>query len=245
MDLKNAEFKNLKLAQIYEDFNQFSEDEDFWLSIIKDLNISDITDFWCGTWLFTHQLMEQGYKVRGIEPEISMLLQAKSKEWSNNIEYIEWDYKKLENFSTELILMTSHVSQFIEDTEWEKFLQRSYKVLKKWWYLLFDSKNPLLKPWENYTREKYNRTKPTKFWPVNMQIETNYILWNEAEHSIYYTFLNTWEEFISRNKLIYRTKEKIEESLVKSNFHIVKMYWWWDFTDYNNKSEEMIFLAKK
>lgn len=46
---QNAEFQNLKLAQIYEFFNQFSEDEDFWLRTVKELNISDITDFGCGT----------------------------------------------------------------------------------------------------------------------------------------------------------------------------------------------------
>jgi hypothetical protein len=44
---KNAEFQNLKLAQIYENFNEFSKDEDFWISTIKKLNISDITDFGC------------------------------------------------------------------------------------------------------------------------------------------------------------------------------------------------------
>ena len=42
---RNAEFQNLKLAQIYESFNQFSEDENFWLSIINGLTISNITDF--------------------------------------------------------------------------------------------------------------------------------------------------------------------------------------------------------
>jgi hypothetical protein len=44
---KNAEFEDSKLAQIYEDFNQFSEDEDFWLTVIAQLNITDITDFGC------------------------------------------------------------------------------------------------------------------------------------------------------------------------------------------------------
>jgi len=43
--MKNAEFQIEKLALIYEDFNQFSEDEDFWIRLIESLAIQDITDF--------------------------------------------------------------------------------------------------------------------------------------------------------------------------------------------------------
>ena len=76
---QNAEFQNLKLAQIYEFFNQFSEDEDFWLRTVKELNISDITDFGCGTWLLTHKLMELWYSIRWLEPAWAILEQARKK----------------------------------------------------------------------------------------------------------------------------------------------------------------------
>lgn len=244
-DTKNAEFQNLKLAQIYEYFNQFSEDEDFWLRTIKTLNISDITDFWCGTWLLTHKLMELWYSVRWIEPAKAMLEEAKKKEWSEKIVYIEWDYKKLEWFSTELILMTSHVAQFIWENEWEDFLRKSFDVLKKWGYMLFDTKNPLQKPWENYTRTKCNKTKDTPCWNVNMQIETTNIEWNSIEHTIYYTFENTWDKLESKNTLLYRSKDELEKSLVHAGFTIVKIYGGWDLGWYSDACEEIIFLAKK
>lgn len=242
---QNAEFQNLKLAKIYESFNQFSEDEDFWLRIIEELNISDITDFWCGTWLLTHRLMELWYTVRWIEPARPMLEQAKNKKWSEKIEYIEWDYRKLEDFSTELILMTSHVAQFIWENEWEVFLEKSFGVLKEWWYIFFDSKNPIPRPWENYTREKYNKTKDTPLWRVNMQIETTDISWNSVEHTIYYTFEDTWEKLESKNKLIYRGKDELEKSLLIAGFKIVKVYGWWDSEWYSDDCEEIIFLAGK
>lgn len=245
MDAQNAEFQNLRLAQIYEFFNQFSEDEDFWLWTIQELNISDITDFGCWTWLLTHRLMELWYTVRWIDPAGAMLEQARKKEWSNNIEYIEWNYRNLENFSTDLILMTSHVAQFMWKDEWNAFLQKSYDVLKDWWYILFDSKNPILKPWNNYTRELYNKTKDTPFWRVNMQIETTDISWNIAEHTIYYTFEDTWEKLKSKNKLIYRSKDELEKNLINTGFQMVKIYGWWDSKSYNDTCEEMIFLAKK
>jgi len=58
MNTENAEFHNVKLAKIYEDFNQFSEDENFWLQIIKELGVSEITDFGCGTGMFTLKLAD-------------------------------------------------------------------------------------------------------------------------------------------------------------------------------------------
>lgn len=242
---QNAEFQNQKLAQIYDYFNQFSEDEAFWLRTIKSLNISDITDFWCGTWLLTHTLMELWYSVRWIEPAWPMLEQARKKKWSERIEYIEGDYRKLENFSTELILMTSHVVQFIWEDEWEDFLRRSFDALKDWGYMLFDTKNPLRKPWENYTREKYNKTQDTPYWKVNMQIAVTEMDWNTVEHTIYYTFENTWKRLESKNRLIYRSKDEIEKSLLIAGFKIIKVYGWWDSEWYSDDCEEIIFLAKK
>ena len=60
-----------------------------------------------------------------------MLLQAIEKDKDNKIEYIHGNYKKLEGFETELVLMTSHVAQFIaDDSEWNELLQNSYKILK-------------------------------------------------------------------------------------------------------------------
>ncbi len=245
MNAQNAEFQNLKLAKIYESFNQFSEDEDFWLTTINSLSISTITDFGCWTWLLTHKLMGLWYTIRWIEPANAMLEQAKNKEWSEKIEYIEWDYRKLKDSSTELILMTSHVAQFIWEAEWEVFLEKSFGALKEWWYILLDSKNPLLKPWENYTIEKYNKTKDTPFWRVNMQIETTNISWNVVEHTIYYTFEDTWEKLESKNTLVYRSKDELEKSLIKTGYQIVKVYGWWDSGWYSDNSEEIIFLAKK
>jgi len=242
---KNAEFQNKRLAQIYENFNQFSEDKDFWISIIGRLGISDITDFGCWTWLLTQGLMELWYKVRWIDPAKAMLSQAINKNRGDKINYIEWDYRVLENFSTDLVLMTSHVVQFVWENEWMSLLQKAYWVLGKWWYILFDSKNPLPEPWKNYTKEQYNKTKETQFWPVNMQIETTATVWNTSEHTIYYTFEHTWEQLISKNTLIYRTKDELEESLVDAGFKILDIYGWWDFRAYDDACEEMIFLAKK
>jgi SAM-dependent methyltransferase len=245
-NIKNAEFKNERLAQIYENFNQFSDDEDFWLNTIWGLGVEDITDFGCGTGLFTGKLSELGYSLRWIEPALPMIEQAKEKDSDNKITYIHWGYEELQGFSTDLVLMTSHVSQFIINTdEWNTLLSNAYEVLSTWWYILFDSKNSLLKPWENYIRENYNRTKDTKFWPVNMQIEVSKVKWNVITHDIHYTFLDTQEELISSNTLIYKTKEEIQQSLLANGFRIIKVYGDWKGKEYKDTNSEMIFLVQK
>ena len=244
--MKNAEFNNKKLAQIYENFNQFSEDEDFWLRIIKSLWVKNIIDFWAGTWIFTLVLLDRWYELIAIEPSHEMLAIAKSKTHSDRIKWLQWSTNKLEGFKTDLILMTSHVAQFITgDNEWRELLEKSHAALNSWWYILFDSKNPLLKPWENYTRENYNRTKDTVFWEVNMQIDLKDISGNVITHSIHYNFLETWEKFVSDNTLIYRSKGEIEESLKKAGFEIIKTYGDWSSQEYSEESSEMIFLAQK
>jgi len=182
----------------------------------------------------------------GIDPAKPMLLQAIKKDKDQKIKYIHGGYKKLKNLKAELVLMTSHVSQFIiDDEEWNIFLQNSYNVLESEWYILFDSKNPLLKPWENYTTEKYNITKDTKFGQVNLQIEAWEKFWNVITHHLYYKFLETWEQCISNNTLVYRTQQNLVVSLRENGFQIIKIYGGWTWTDYTDLSSEMIFLAKK
>ena len=143
--------------------------------------------------------------------------------------------------------MTSHVAQFIWENEWGDFLQKSFDVLKEGWYILFDTKNPIPKPWERYTKEHYNKTKDTwvLFWRVNMQIETTNTSWNTVEHTIYYTFEDTSERLESKNTLVYRTKNELEKDLIRTGFEIVEVYGWWDSRWYSNDCEEMMFLAKK
>lgn len=244
--MKNAEFKNTKLAQIYEDFNNFSTDEDFWLERIQELSPKHITDFWSGTGLFTCQLEQLGYSVTWIEPALPVLEIAKSKPNGNKIQWLHWSSEKLKDFKTDLVLLTSHVAQFLTHAnDWKIFLTNSFNVLHSWGYIMFDSKNPVLKTWESYSREKYNRTKSTQFWDVNMQIELWEIEWNIVSHTIHYSFVDTWEELVSENTLIYRTKEEIEKDLREAGFRITQVYWDWDGDMYSPHHSEMIFLAQK
>ena len=78
-----------------------------------------------------------------------------------------------------------------------------------------------------------------------MQIETTNTSWNTAEHTIYYTFEDTWEKLESKNKLVYRSKDELEKSLISAGFKIVKIYGWWDYEEYNDSAEEVVFLAKR
>lgn len=246
MSQQSAEFHKPRLAQIYEDFNQFSEDEDFWLKTIEGLDISHITDFGCGTWMFTLTLLAKWYTMLWIEPAAAMLEIAKQNDIEKNVEWREWSSEKLNGFTTDLVLLTSHVAQFITDEDdWNMFLKNTIQVLNPWGYILFDSKNPLSKPWENYTRDRYNRTQKTMFGDVNMTIEVWNISWDVITHTIYYDFLETWETYTSSNTLVYKTKEELEQSLIRHGFVVVKIYWGWDWEAYSETSWEMIFLAQK
>ena len=246
MNTKNAEFQNSILAQIYEDLNTFDEDEAFWLERVSELWINSVVDFWCWSGLFTVRLLGEVDTIVGIEPSWEMLKIARTKDNSEQIQWMKWSTDKLDWIKTDLVLMTSHVSQFlVDDSEWKEFLSKAYESLNIWGYLLFDSKNPLLKPWENYTREKTNRTKETKFGHVNIQVEVKETVWNIITHSIHYKFIDTWEQYTSDNTLVYKTKEELEKDLLDAWFTISKIYWDWDGDEYTPLCREMIFLAQK
>jgi hypothetical protein len=62
---------------------------------------------------------------------------------------------------------------------------------------------------------------------------------------IHYLFTKTGEELLSRNELIFRSREEITQSLEKAGFSIENVYGDWDGTIATDKSPEMIFIAKK
>jgi ubiquinone/menaquinone biosynthesis C-methylase UbiE len=81
-----AEFTNPKLARVYDSFNSFTEDEGFWLNIVKKNGVKNIVDLGCGTGLLTCELAKLGYKTIGIDPASPMIEIAQKKLYGDKAE---------------------------------------------------------------------------------------------------------------------------------------------------------------
>ena len=242
-----AEFGNPRLAKIYDSFNFLTDDESFWLKIVKELPIESVVDLGCGTGLLTTKLAKLGYKTIGIEPAPSMLKLAKEKPHADLVEWIEGSYEKLAEEKADLVIMTSHVAQFfLDESVWLAAVQRIYESLKPGGYIFFDSKNSSLEPWTKWTRELSSKIANTPLGEVESWVELKQINDNRVQYEIHYLFLDNQEKLISKNELVYRTQSELMRDLENASFRIEKVYGNWDASAFDEKSSpEMIFLAEK
>ncbi len=109
----------------------------------------------------------------------------------------------------------------------------------------FDTKNPLSKPWENWSKEKTKRIKNTPEGDVEFWIDAPVVDGDQVEYELHYLFLNDQSKLVSKNRLVYRSRTTLEEQLEATGFRVEKVYGGWDGGDFKEQDDEMIFLARK
>lgn len=244
---ESKQFSDPRLVSAYDSINALSEDADFWLREIEKLLPKSIIDFGCGTGLLTCELAKRGYKTVGIDPFGPMLEVAKQKEYADQVTWIEGDYSKLTDQKADLVLMTSHVAQFLlTDEEWDGMLKNANTVLNDGGHIMFDSRRSLKESFVNWPTKDKPRvvTDPTLGeieYRCNL-LETTDTL---ATYELHYTFNESGETIVSTDTIIFRTKETIEKSLSDAGFAIKTVYGDWDSSLFTETSPEMLFVAQK
>lgn len=245
------EFSHPKLVSIYNSVNGIDEYRDFYIQLAKQLNANTIIDIGCGSGLLTCPLAEQDYTMIGIEPSKEMLELAKNSKCGDTVKWLHGTAKNLPKLDADMAIMTGHVAQFhLTDSDWQLALQSIHSSLKRGGYLAFESRNPDVQPWFN---NKQHIDWPTKSSPriVNHPTEGEVHWWmnmlevkdNTTLYEIHYLFLNTNEELVSVNKLRFRSKKEITDSLEETGFKVDTVYGNWDFSLADEISPEFIFVA--
>lgn len=108
-------------------------------------NKGEVLDLGCGTGEFIYRFLKDGFSVKGVDISEDMLRISKKKIESknlknNNYELIKEDIVNYENNSEAdyIICNFDTVNYLKNEKEFEKFLEKSNKNLKKDGYLIFD-----------------------------------------------------------------------------------------------------------
>ncbi len=241
-----SEFSDPRLVALYDNLNALGNDSEFMCQIAKRFSATSIIDLGCGTGMLTCELTKRGYQVIGMEPSSAMLDVAIHKTHGDKVKWIKGSSEQLKNLQVDLIFMTSHVAQFfLNDEEWRAMLKSAHKALKANGHLVFDSRNPITKPWERWTRETSTKKVDTPNGKVEMWYQLSEVRGNRVLYEIHYLFIDSGEELISNNELIYRSREEITQSLSDANFSLENIYGDWDNRPIRTDSLEMVFVARR
>jgi len=244
---ESKQFSNPLLVQAYDSINALGNDADFWFREIKRLAPKSVIDFGCGTGILTCELATRGYETIGVDPFGAMIEVAKQKPNADKVRWIVGNYKKLENLKSDLFLMTSHVAQFLlTDEEWDGLLNNAYTSLNTGGHVLFDSRRSLKESFATWPTELSKRKVTDQvlgeieYW-CNL-LETTDTL---ATYELHYHLLLSDEKVVSKDTIIFRPKDTIEQSLKSAGFIIKTIYGDWDSSLFIETSPEMLFVAQK
>ncbi len=245
MNADYAEFNEQLLADIYDAFCPLDKDSDFFLNEVKKIAPSTLLDVGCGSGILTVELAKIAERTIGVEPAAPMIDIARKRLGNETVSWIHGFAQDITDQDLDVVIMTSHVAQFfLSDAEWGSLLKHLAKLLKSGGKLIFDSKNPLPKPWLLWDKATTQKTRETRHGEVTMWNELTSAESNHVKYQLWYKF-DDGKELVSNNELIYRSKDELINSLKNEGFRTDVVYGDWNGAIANNQSEELIFIATK
>ncbi len=215
-------FENSRLVEIYDFLDGKRGDLDHYISIAKELKAQSVLDVGSGTGCFALLAIDHGFQVTGVEPAQASLDWARRKPNADKVCWIHGDAPNLPPLAVDLALMTGNVAQvFLDDNSWESTLIAIRKVLTPKGHLVFEVRDPALKAWLEWNREKtYRRVSIPGVGYVEEWCELTDVSKELVSFCWTYVFETDGATIRSDSTLRFREREAFEISLVKCGYKV-------------------------
>ncbi|MEU0059375.1 class I SAM-dependent methyltransferase, partial [Streptomyces sp. NPDC006334] len=151
-------FGHPRLAAIYDPLDPDRGDLDAYLRIAEDFGARRVLDIGCGTGVFALLLADRGIEVVGVDPARASVDVARAKPGGERVRWICGDATELPPLRVDLATMTANVAQAIVDPHvWRGTLRGAGEALRPGGHLVFETRDPAGRAWEEWTRENSYR----------------------------------------------------------------------------------------
>ncbi len=156
--MPDAIFADPRLAAIYDALDTPRHDLEAYLAIVEEFGARSVLDVGCGTGIFACLLAERGLTVTGIDPAAASLASAREKPHADKVTWLLGTTNALPPLRVDLVTMTGNVAQvFLADEDWSSTLKASRGVLSPSGVLVFETRDPSWRAWEEWKREQSYR----------------------------------------------------------------------------------------
>lgn len=237
-------FEDRYLASLYDRVCVDRGDEAFYLQLAR--SAPSVLDVGCGTGTLLQRARAAGHRgrLRGLDPATGMLEQAR------RYDGIEWLQGTLPDagFAGEfdLIVMTGHAFQvLLTDDDVQAFLAAARSALTESGRLAFETRNPLVRAWEQWTPADVTEVVDDEGAPVRVWGEVESVEGELVTFTQNYAAAEWDEPKVSRSTLRFLRAEELDAFLGRAGLAIDERYGDWDRSLFTPKSPEIITVARR
>jgi SAM-dependent methyltransferase len=221
--MPDAIFDDPRLAAIYDALDPDRSDLDAYVAMVAEFGARSVLDLGCGTGVFAIMLAQRGIEVLGVEPAEASLDVARAKPGSDRVTWIHGDASAIPvDVTVDAVTMTANVAQvFLTDGDWLATLAAIHAALRPGGRLIFESRDPARRAWEEWTQERTRSTTDvpgvghvTEWVQVTDVVDDGELVTFESPN----VFEADGTVITSRSTLRFRSREEIEESLTAAGF---------------------------
>ncbi len=209
-------FAHPRLAAVYDDLEDDRPDLDHYEAIVTELGARSVLDVGCGTGVLALRLAATGHEVVGVDPAAASLAVARAKPHADRVRWIDGDATTLPaDLQVDLAVMTGNVAQvFTTDEAWAATLAGVHAALRPGGHLVFETRRPEVRAWEGWDGRR-GRTDQLEWWYDLLEVAEPLVTFRWS-----FRFASDGAVLTSDSTLRFRTRDEVEESLVRAGLMV-------------------------
>ncbi len=212
-----------QLVELYDLDNPSGEDHDYYRGLAE--GSAKVLDFGCGTGLLTRSLAVPGRVVIGIDPSPTMLGYARRQPGADAVTWIDGDHGVVKP-TGDVDLAVSSGNTMMHVAEHAAAVAALAAALRPGGVLAFESRNPAVRAWEQWTSEATYGERDTvaghlKEWLELIEIANGRVTFDA--HNVF----EDGRDAVYRNVLYFRSADEITADLLAAGFSDVVIEGGW------------------
>lgn len=242
----DRQFADSELAALYDLFHPWEQRDDFRFYLPLVMSAESVLDIGCGTGALLRAAREAGYTGRlcGLDPAAGMLEQARAR---SDIEWVLGDLPTVAwKHEFDLVVMTGHAFQvFVDEASLQVSLGTIRSALNEDGHFIFETRNPLVREWENWTPDKVVEVTTTAGVAVRMRHEVESVVHDVVR------FITTFESpgwttpRVSQSTLRFLDVHSLSSFLSDAGLVVKEQFGDWDRQSLTEVSPEIITVAER
>ena len=218
------------------------EDLDVYADIVREFGAGSVLDIGCGAGTLATLLACKGLDVTAVDPSQTYLDLARQKPHADRVTWIYGTAPDVLPLQVDLAVMTANVAQeIVEDRDWMNTLVSIYSALRPGGRLIFESRDPEQRAWEQWTREHTWRVMEVpsegdvESWVQVTSVDGELVSFESPS-----IFRRDGVRITSTSTLRFRSRETLAKSLEAAGFMVQEVR---DAPD--RAGRELVFIAQK